>query len=255
MASRTAAPGATAVATTDVPALRRPDDFRGPAGALAVLTTLRRDSLLETVAMAAKELLRPSDLAVTLPKVAEQIGHATGVDRTHIFLIDAASGDGDILQHHTWTVPGIATPPEFRNAKAAMADVGLKAWIPRLERGETIVGHVCNFDSAARTLFDHGGVKSVLCVPVFTDGHWSGLIGFDDCRSERDWSAAEIDTIKTVAELVGAAVARGLHLKKLADANRIIESSPTILYRLSPQKPFNLIYLSQNVRRYGYDAD
>ena len=95
----------------------------------------------------------------------------------------------------------------------------------------------------------------MLAVPVFVDGRWSGMIGFDECHHERDWSAAEIDTIGTVAELVGAAVARASHLKTLADANRIIENSPTILYRLSPRKPFELIYLSQNVRRYGYDAD
>ena len=80
----------------------------------------------------------------------------------------------------------------------------MKSWISRLERGETIVGHVREFDPEKRAFFELGGVKSVLAVPVFADGRWLGLIGFDDCRSERDWSAAEIDTIKTVAELVGA---------------------------------------------------
>ena len=44
-------------------------------------------------------------------------------------------------------------------------------------------------------------------------------------------------------------------LQKLSDAHRIVENSPTILYRLSPKKPFELTYLSQNIRRYGYEAD
>ena len=255
MASRTAAPGATAVETTGARARRRPDNFQGPAGALAVLETLRLDKLLEAVANTAKELLRSSDLAVSLPKVIEQIGQATAVDRTHIFLIDAAARVGHILQHYVWTVPGIATPLEFRNAKDPMAAVGLESWIARLERGEVISGHVRDFDPVTRAFFNLGGVKSTLCVPAFADGQWLGMIAFDDCCSERDWSAAEIDTIKTVAELVGAAVARTSQLKTLADANRIIENSPTILYRLSPEKPFRLIYLSQNVRRYGYEAD
>ena len=255
MASRTAVPGATAVARTGAPARRRPDDVREPAGALAIFETLRRDSLLEAVASAAKELLRPSDLAASLPKAIERIAQATGVDRAHVFLIDAASGQGDILQHIVWIAPGLVTPPEFQHAKASLANVGLKSWLPRLERGETIVGHVREFDPEKRAFFELGGVKSVLAVPVFADGRWLGLIGFDDCRSERDWSAAEIDTIKTAAEMVGAAIARASHLKTLADANRIVESSPTMLYRLSPQKPFPLVYVSQNVRRYGYDAD
>jgi PAS domain S-box-containing protein len=255
MSPRMAAPHASAVDSGRSRRRPRPDDSQNLAAALAVLDAHRRDTLLEAVAIAAKELLRSSDLAVSLPKVIEQIGLATGVDRAHIFLIDAAAGVGHILQHYAWTVPGIATPPEFRNAKDPMAAVGLESWIPRLERGEVITGHVCDFDPDTRAFFDLGGVKSTLCVPAFADGQWLGMIGFDDCRNERDWSAAEIDTIKTVAELVGASMARTARLKTLADANRIIESSPTILYRLSPQKPFPLIYLSKNVRRYGYEAD
>jgi hypothetical protein len=35
----------------------------------------------------------------SLPKVAEEIGSATGVDRVHIFLVDGVGGDGQILQH------------------------------------------------------------------------------------------------------------------------------------------------------------
>ncbi len=255
MASRTVAPSATAVATTNAQRKQRPDNLREPAGALAVLETLGRDRLLEAVAIAAKELLRPSDLAVSLPKVTELIGRATGVDRTHIFLIDVASGDGRILQHSLWTAPGIPTPPEFQNITEPMANVGLESWIPRLERGEIIVGHTHDFDPPVRKLLELGSVQSTLCVPVFADGRWLGTIAFDDCRNERDWSAAEIDTIKTVAEMVGAAVARAAHLKTLAEANRIVENSPTILYRVGPTFPFPLIFVSGNVSRYGYRAD
>ena len=43
--------------------------------------------------------------------------------------------------------------------------------------------------------------------------------------------------------------------KSLADANRIIQNSPTILFRLAPQPPFPLIYLSRNIDHYGYDVD
>jgi diguanylate cyclase (GGDEF)-like protein/PAS domain S-box-containing protein len=248
MASPTAAPGATVIETTSAPAT----GSLNPAGPLAVLGALRRDRLLEAVAIAAKELLRTSDLAVSLPKVIELCGQAIGVDRGHIFLIDAASGPKNVLQHSVWTAPGIATPPEFQNAKEPVANVGLESWIPRLERGETIVAHVRDFDAKRRAFFNLGGVKSILVVPVFADGQWSGVIGFDECHNERDWSAAEIDAINTVAELVGAGVARTAQLKTLADANRIIENSPTILYRTAPKFPFSLTFMSKNISQYGY---
>ena len=259
MALRSAAPGAAlfnklAPRAQRIAAGAPTSEPPGLTDALALLCANRHDALLEAVAMAAQELLRSSDLSVSLPKVAERIGQATGVDRAHIFLVDESDHEGRILSHHVWAVSGLASTPEFQNATAPMAEVGLKSWIPRFKRGETIVSRVRDFDSPERALFNLGGVQSVLSVPVLAEGHWLGMIGFDDCHTERDWSAAEIDTIKTVAELVGAAVARTTQMKTLADANRIIENSSTILYRLSPQKPFDLIYLSQNVRRYGYDA-
>jgi len=101
-----------------------------------------------------------------------------------------------------------------------------------------------------------------MAVPVFVEGQWWGLIAFDECGFERHWGPAEIDTFKTLAELVGAAIARTRRLKTLADANqtladanRIIENSATILYRVGLQPPFPLIFLSQNISRYGYQAD
>ncbi len=232
-----------------------PSDRERLAASLAVLAAHGRDAILEAVAMSAKELLRSSDLHQTLPKVIERIGQATGVDRTHIFEIDTASHGGAFLWHCLWSAPGISTPPIFRDPKVSMADVGLASWIPKLLRGETIAGHVRNLHGTARELFELGGVKSVLCVPVFVDGHWWGMIGFDDCRSEREWSAAEIDTIKTLAELVGAAIARTRRQQNLADANRIIENSPTILFRLGGEEPFPVTFVSQNIRRYGYEAE
>jgi hypothetical protein len=71
-------------------ARRQPSEAEKFSGALAVLDDFRRDKLLEAVAVTARELLNSSDLNVSLPKVAERIGAATGVDRVHIFLIDDA---------------------------------------------------------------------------------------------------------------------------------------------------------------------
>jgi diguanylate cyclase (GGDEF)-like protein/PAS domain S-box-containing protein len=255
MSSRNAAPSVNPDRSSSPRNRARPDDPRRSSGALAVLETLRRDSLLQAVATAAQELLRPSDLAISLPKAIERIGQAVDIDRAHIFLIDTPGAKGNILQHFVWCAPGLATPPEFQNVEEPQANVGLKSWIAALEAGETIVGHVRDFDLEKRAFFALGGVKSVLAVPVFADGQWLGVIGFDDCRSERNWAAAEIDTIKTVAELVGAAVARAAHLKTLDDANRIIENSPTILFRTAAQYPYPLTYVSQNIRQYGYQAD
>jgi hypothetical protein len=81
MASRNAAqrPGGRTQAQS------RPADSTDLADALGVLDARRRDMLIEAMAISARELLRASDLKVSLPKVAERIGIATGVDRSISF--------------------------------------------------------------------------------------------------------------------------------------------------------------------------
>jgi diguanylate cyclase (GGDEF)-like protein/PAS domain S-box-containing protein len=230
----------------------------------ATVSARRHEAILESVAMSAKELLRSSDLQQSLPKVIERLGQATGVDRVHILEIDADTPPehSPVVQHYVWSAPGTSSSINYEEIKDPMADVGLNTWVPRLTRGEVVVGNTRDFEPAARALFERGGVKSVMAVPVFVDDQWWGLIAFDECRLERHWGPAEIDTFKTLAELVGAAVGRTRRLKTLADANqtladanRIIENSATILYRVGLQSPFPLIFLSQNISQYGYQAD
>ena len=46
-----------------------------------------------------------------------------------------------------------------------------------------------------------------MTVPIFVDGDWWGFIGFDDCTTEREWSPAEIDALRTASSLIAAAIA------------------------------------------------
>ena len=161
-----------------------------------------------------------------------------------------------VVDHYLWATGDIHTPELFSDgSNVKFADVGLGAWLPRFESGETIAGNSTDFAEPERKFLELGGIQSTVAVPVFVDGRWWALLAFDACRNKRQWLPAEIDTFKILAELVGAAVARSERQRKLTDANHIIENSPTVLFRLAPKEPFSLIYLSQNIRRYGHDAD
>jgi GAF domain-containing protein len=176
----------------------------------------------------------------------------------HLFEIDSAAppDQARIRTHYKWCASGVPTPPEFDDAKGApRSRWALAHGCPGSRAGETIAGHIRNFEDAVRRLLEVGSLKSTAAVPVFVDGHWWGFIGFDSCRRECEWSLSDLDTLRTLAELVGAAVGRMGRIKSVAEASHIIERSPTILYRLNPEKPFPPTYVSQNVRRYGYDAE
>ena len=120
MGYRTSVPQAFGADAAKASSRRRAGGSETVAAALGTLDWHRRDTLLEAVAAAAKELLRAPDFTVSLPKVAEEIGSATGVDRAHIFLVDGVDGNGQILEHYLWTQPGLPTPAEFKKPDHAL---------------------------------------------------------------------------------------------------------------------------------------
>jgi GAF domain-containing protein len=59
-------------------------------------------------------------------------------------------------------------------------------------------------------------IQSLVAAPIFAGQKLWGSIGFDMCRSEREWSQVEMDALKTAAETLGAAIER----KQYEDALR-----------------------------------
>jgi len=88
------------------------------------------------------------------------------------------------------------------------------------------------------------------------DGQLWGSLSFVDAAAERrQWSWAETDTLATLAGLIGVAVARARYVKELADANMIVQNSPTILYRLRGEPSLPMIYVSHNIIKFGHKPE
>jgi diguanylate cyclase (GGDEF)-like protein/PAS domain S-box-containing protein len=222
-----------------------------------MLALHRRDVILEAIARSAEELLRADELERAVPPVLERIGIASQATRVHLLTVDAEGPpiERKVIAHQFWSATGLATPPDFADGVGQkLADAGLASWPDRLARGETISGNTRSFDPAVRRFLESGGVQSTVAVPVFATGAWRGFIAFDQCHGEREWLAAEIDMLKILAELIGAMMTRAERRQSLVDAKRIIENSPTVLYRLAPRMPHPLVFISENIRRYGYEA-
>jgi diguanylate cyclase (GGDEF)-like protein/PAS domain S-box-containing protein len=160
------------------------------------------------------------------------------------------------LRHHAWSAPGVplARGLDGIEGKDLAAD-GFKDWAEKAARGEIIIGAAKDFEPSIRKVLESDGVCSLVVVPVFADGRLWGQIGFDDCKAVRKWHPGEIDALRTLAEVLGTAAAQAHTLTQLADAKRIIETSPTIVFRLDARPPFGLQYISPNIEHYGYSMD
>ena len=217
----------------------------------------RRDAILRAMVGSATELLRTFDLERSMPAVLKVIGESTNVSRVYLYR-NSRSSDGGLMTSKYFEWRAAQVPPEAARDLPPTVDfeaAGLGAWERALAHGEAQTAIVRLLEGPARDLFVQYGTKSTLMVPVLTQGGWWGQMGFDDCETERRWSAAEIDTLRTIAELAGAAIGHARDLDELTTAARIVEHSATILYRLQPEPPYAVTYISRNAARYGYQLD
>ena len=214
-----------------------------------------RGNLLHAVAAAASELLSQSSLAEAVPKAFSIVGEAVGAHR--VIAIEEHTDKNGVFPPHlryAWHSPDAPTILEGTSfgGNASFSE-RLRRFLAPLQSGASIQATRGN-PGDAKELLEKMQTASILIVPVTVDGKFWGQIGFDDCVNQREWKSIEIDMLATLADLVGASIARTRHLKALAEADTIIEHSPVILYRLAPQPPFQMTYVSRNITQLGYNS-
>ncbi|RME36987.1 MAG: GAF domain-containing protein, partial [Thermoflexia bacterium] len=117
--------------------------------------------------------------------------------------------------------------PDLQNF--SFAKWGFGRWVERMSRGEAICGRVRDFPESEQEILAAQDILSIAVVPVFVGREWWGFIGFDECRREREWGQAEMETLQMAASMLGAAIQRARaertldeHARYLAGLNEII---------------------------------
>ena len=83
-------------------------------------------------------------------------------------------------------------------------------------RGRGVIhGPVSRLPAPERASMEAAGIRSVERRAVHVGGAWWGYIAFDDCAAEREWQPAEIDSIRVVANTLGAAIDRERSARRL----------------------------------------
>jgi len=170
----------------------------------------RRDAILESVRYAAEEFLKSGSWNRNIGEILRQLGTASDVSRVYIFK-KHYSDDGKILcsQLFEWTAEGVEPQiynPELQNIP--VEERGFSRWLKRMQEGEPVYGHIKDFPEEEQGLLRSQQIKSILAVPIFINNELWGLIGFDECRYEREWSGAEIDALRAAADIIGVAIYR-----------------------------------------------
>ena len=208
----------------------------------------RRDALLHAAATSAAEVVTTANLDEAIQISLELISNAIRVDRI-LVLEQPANHAGAPVLRYVWesaNVPFKVDQSYFANPALMTSEI--VAWAAPLRKGRIVTTDVRTADGDVKRMFEQLGVKKNLVIPVIVDGKYWGQIGFDNCDQERIWADFEIEILQTLAELIGTAIQRDRYVKELADANRIVQNTPTILYRVRGEPSLPMIYISQNIR-------
>jgi diguanylate cyclase (GGDEF)-like protein/PAS domain S-box-containing protein len=215
----------------------------------------QREQLLQAATLCAAQIGSAHDLRQALNNSLAILARAFEVDR--MLLMEVPSDDSEAQRRSVlrnfWLGPDTPlNPAQIAQTTALAPDPDVVAWMAPLERGIAVEGQLSHAAPGVRDLLLRLHARSVLLVPIMVDGRYWGHIGLDVCRHDRLWSGTEIDVLKILADMIGAAITRERHVAELARADTIIQKSPTVLYRLRGEPSLPMIYVSKNIDRIGH---
>jgi PAS domain S-box-containing protein len=171
----------------------------------------RRDAILEAVRFAAERFLSEAvGWEQSVRAVLRQLGEATGASRVYVFE-NFVGEDGELWsrQRYEWVTKGVSAQMDNPLLQAIpYKAAGFDRWTELLGRGEPVYGHTREFPESEQPELHEQGIFSILIVPIFVEGKWWGLIGFDECFEEREWSTVEVGALGAAAGTLGAAIRR-----------------------------------------------
>ena len=135
-----------------------------------------------------------------------RMGSLTGSDRVYVFRLRAS---GDFIDNtHEWCAQGISPmiheltdiPAEMIDHWRALFDIGEEVLIPDVDAMP---------DAAPeKEILQLQGIKSLLAVPMVSDGRFGGFVGFDAVREHRSFLPGEVYLIRSVAKVIISVLAR-----------------------------------------------
>jgi signal transduction histidine kinase len=173
-----------------------------------------RERLLTASARASRLLLQAPDVRAAIPGVLGLIGEAAHVDRVNLMQTRTGpNGEPLLVVMSEWTAEGV-TPSLPNSTPCSCDERNFSAVCAELRAGRSVC--FSRNEAPAGNAFsaiEGVGTQSKAIVPIFVDGEFIGVVGFDNTRQHRDIDAAELAALETAAGVIGAA----LHRERLVD--------------------------------------
>jgi PAS domain S-box-containing protein len=213
----------------------------------------------EGLADCLQALLNINEVKPAINEALQHLLEASNSSRVYIYEAFEDPTDG-LCVRHTFEAfaPGITSQKDIPYLQHLPVKDGFDRWRDVLTQNEPIKGVVENFPEGEQELLRSQGVQSILALPITVEGEWFGFIGFDDCKSKREWTENDIRILRTASEIIGSYLDR----KRFEEALRVseerfrtlVENATDMIYSLTPDGKFS--YLSpQFTQATGFDVE
>jgi PAS domain S-box-containing protein len=168
------------------------------------------DRLLAGVAAATNHLLTIADFPTAINQALADLGRACGIDRVYIFESCSVPNSSQpvIERSFEWCQYSVESQIDRPESKNLPYSSLFPQWYETLASGQPISNLTQNFPVSEQEILTAQNIISVLLVPILIADEFWGFIGFDDCHSEREWTATEQSILATAAASVGSVIVR-----------------------------------------------
>lgn len=158
----------------------------------------------ELIAEISANILNTSskNLDINLEKIISQLGRFFDLDRVYVFIINQV--DKSMAYGYEWCNENISP------RKEGFAEVSLHNftwWMGQLKEEKIInikdMASIPREATATREMLRKNKTQSTLATSIDSEDAMLGFLGFDSIKTRKNWSKEEIETIKTISNIIG----------------------------------------------------
>ena len=168
-----------------------------------------RDRILHAVTLSVAVLVAAPDLAAGMPQALQTAAQALQVDR--ILILErstVAAATPAITMAYAWQTAEVPVLDATILSRISGDAIEFGAWLAPLLEGKPVITYATKSGGAIGRIMREMHNLSTLLVPIFVAGKCWGHLGIDDCNVERQWESVEIDTLGTLAQVIGSLIVR-----------------------------------------------
>jgi PAS domain S-box-containing protein len=161
---------------------------------------LVQKNIAHALAMSGAILKDATDPLKAISRVFDLIGPALNLDRVYYFenRVDEENGDFITEQLIEWTKASVST--QINNPQLQQIPLSIYTDLMDALKGGGYFSKIVSRmkKEPSKELLESQNIKSVLIFPLIINKGFYGFIGFDDCTTEREWSAKEYFSLQTI---------------------------------------------------------